>query len=134
MRIFNTIIILLLTITTQAQLMTAEEVVQANLDAYNTHDINNFVSYFSEDITLVNFADGSVTANSKNAVREIYDPYFKASPNLHSKILKRTVFGNKVIDHEYITGRYGNEEALELVLIYEVKDQKINKITVLREK
>lgn len=134
MRIFNTILILVLTITTQAQLMTAEEVVQANLDAYNKHDINKFISYFSEDITLVNFDDGSVTANGKNAVRAIYDPYFKASPNLHSKILKRTVFGNKVIDHEYITGRYGNEEALELVLIYEVKDQKINRITVIREK
>lgn len=134
MRIFNIIIILVLIITTQAQLMTAEEVVQANLDAYNKHDINKFISYFSEDITLVNFADGSVTANGISAVRAIYDPYFKASPNLHSKILKRTVFGNKVIDHEYITGRYGNEEALELVLIYEVKDQKINKITVIREK
>lgn len=134
MRIFNTILILVLTITTQAQLMTAEEVVQANLDAYNKRDINKFISYFSEDIILVNFADGSVTANGISAIKATYDPYFKASPNLHSKILKRTIFGNKVIDHEYITGRYGNEEALELVLIYEVKDQKINRITVIREK
>ena len=54
------------------------------------------------------------------------------SPSLHSKILTRTVFENKVIDHEFITGRNGNSTPLELVLIYEVQEEKITKITVIR--
>ena len=109
-----------------------ERIVQANLDAYNKHDIEEFMSYFSEDITLVNFQDGKETAKGKSAIRAIYEPYFEASPKLHSKILKRTVFDNKVMDHEYITGAWGKDDAFELVLIYEVENNKIIKITVIR--
>lgn len=58
---------------------------------------------------------------------------FNASPNLHSTILTRTVFENKVIDYESIKGRNGNDELLELVLIYEVNNEKITKVTVLKK-
>ena len=119
--------------TMTAQKATAEAIVQANLDAYNTGDIDGFMSYFSSEIEMVNFADGTQTAKGLTAVRDIYEPYFKASPDLHSTILQRVVIGNKVIDHESITGRYGSDDVLKLVLIYEVEEGKITKITVIRE-
>lgn len=115
-----------------AQDTNPESVVQANLDAYNALDLEGFMSYFSEDIQIRNYDSGEVTANGQEAVRTIYDRLFRASPELHSRILKRTVFGNKVIDHEYITGRNGSAEPLELVLIYEVRDGKIFRISVMR--
>jgi len=110
-----------------------EKVVQANLDAYNKGDIEGFMSYFSSDILIRDFDSGVVTAEGKKEVREIYSELFKASPDLHSRILKRTVFDNKIIDHEYITGRNGSQEPLELVLIYEVRDSKIFRISVMRK-
>lgn len=110
-----------------------EKVVQANLDAYNNRDIDGFMSYFSEDILVKNFDTGATSAQGRQAVREIYTRLFEASPNLHSKILKRTVFDNKVIDHEYITGRNGSPEPLELVLVYEVRDGTIFRISVMRK-
>ncbi len=110
-----------------------EKVVQANLEAYNNGDIESFMSYFSSDILVRNFDSGAVTAQGKKEVREIYTRLFEASPDLHSRILKRTVFDNKVIDHEYITGRNGSQEPLELVLIYEVRDGKIFRISVMRK-
>ncbi len=110
-----------------------EKVVQANLDAYNNRDIEEFMSYFSEDILVRNFDTGVTSAEGRQAVREIYTRLFEASPNLHSKILKRTVFDNKVIDHEYITGRNGSPEPLELVLVYEVRDGEIFRISVMRK-
>lgn len=113
--------------------MTSEQIVQANLDAYNKGDIATFMSYFSNDITIHNFSDGKITAQGLDAVRDIYEPYFKASPELRSTILKRTVFGNTIIDHESISGRYGSDDVLELVLIYEVHSTKINKVTVLHK-
>ena len=116
-----------------AQNSAPETIVQANLDAYNAHDIERFMSFFSEDVTMYNFNDGKQTANGIAAVRAIYEPYFKASPELHSKILKRTVFDNKVIDHEYITGARGSKEAFEIVLIYEVNNDKITKMTAIRK-
>jgi len=110
-----------------------EKVVQANLDAYNKGDIEGFMSYFSSDILIRDFDSGVVTAEGKKEVREIYSELFKASPDLHSRILKRTVFDNKIVDHEYITGRNGSQEPLELVLIYEVRDSKIFRISVMRK-
>jgi hypothetical protein len=58
---------------------------------------------------------------------------FDASPKLHSTILHRTVMGNKVIDHESITGRKDSDVPIELILIYEVSGDKIVRMTVIRE-
>lgn len=126
------LILLLFPLLMTAQISSPEAIVQANLDAYNAHDIQAFMSYFSDDVAMYNFEDGKQTAKGIENVRAIYAPYFKASPTLHSKILKRTVFDNKVIDHEYITGARGGAP-FEIVLIYEVKEQKIIKMTVIRK-
>lgn len=127
------IVLLSLNITMNAQQSKPEQVVQANLEAYNDLDIEAFMTYFTEDVKVIDFESGAVTADGKQAVREIYTGLFKSSPRLHSKILKRTVFDNKVIDHEFITGRNGSTEPLELVLIYEVRSDKIFRISVMRK-
>jgi len=75
----------------------------------------------------------SPLVKGKKEVRKIYQALFDASPNLFSKIIKRITFDNKVIDHESISGRMGKEELVEMVLIYEVKDEKIIKITAIKK-
>jgi hypothetical protein len=119
--------------STMAQITNPESIVQKNLDYYNQRDIDGFMSCFSEDISIHNFADSKITASGLAEVRKIYGEMFKISPNLHSTIVKRIVFGNRVIDHESIVGRNGSKDILELVLIYEVDGDKIVKITVLRK-
>jgi len=113
--------------------MTPEEVVQKQLETYNSRDINGFMSVIDENITLHDFSTAKVTLEGYHACKDFYQSLFEASPELHSTILSRVVFGSKVIDHERITGRNGNDELLELVLIYEVKNEKIFKITVLKK-
>jgi hypothetical protein len=113
--------------------MTPEQVVQENLDFYNNRDIEGFMTSFSDEIKMYNLADPNPTVVGRAEVRKVYTNLFEKSPDLHSTILKRMVIGNKVIDHESITGRNGNADVLELVLIYEVKNQKIYRITVIRK-
>ena len=113
--------------------MTPEEVVQKQLETYNNRDIDGFMSVIDKDITMHNFATGDVTLKGFDACKKVYAALFEASPKLHSNILTRTAFDNKVIDHEYITGRKGSDTPIELVLIYEVNHEKITKITVLRK-
>lgn len=120
-------------LTVKSQSMSSEQIIQANLEAYNGRDIDLFMSFFSEEIELKNFDTGEVTASGITEIRKLYKGLFDASPNLHSEILKRTVFSNKIIDHEYITGRNGSAEPLELVLIYETRDNKIIRMTVMRK-
>ena len=113
--------------------MTPETVVQKQLEAYNNRDINGFMSVIDKDVTMHEFSTGEITLEGYDACKNVYSTLFEASPKLHSKILTRTVFDNKVIDHEYITGRKGSSTPIELVLIYEVKNEKITKMTVLRK-
>jgi len=113
--------------------MTPEEVVQKQLETYNNRDIDGFMSTIDENVTFHNFSDGKLTMIGSEACRVFYTNLFESSPKLHSTILTRTVFGNKVIDHESIIGRNGNDEVLELILIYEVENEKIIKVTVLRK-
>lgn len=108
------------------------QVVQQNLEQYNQRNIEGFLAWIDENIEVVNFQDQQLTIKGKAQCRQFYQSLFDRSPQLHSTILTRMVLGNKVIDHEKIVGRNGAATPIELVLIYEVKDNKIFKITVLR--
>lgn len=116
-----------------AQNLSVEQIVQSNLDAYNNRDLEKFMSWFSEDIELYSFSEMKLIASGKPAIEKLYKELFEASPNLHSAILKRIVFDNKVIDHESIVGRKGSKDILELIMIYEVKNEKIIKMTVVKK-
>jgi hypothetical protein len=130
----HSILILLIFFSTMLNAQkTAEQIVQANLDAYNNLDIEQFMSYISDDIEVYEFDNKKLSIKGAEACRKIYAELFEQSPKLNSTILKRIVFDNKVIDHEYIIGRRGSDTAIELVLIYEVKDEKIFKISVMRK-
>lgn len=120
-------------ILANAQQMTPEQVVEKSMESYNHRDIDGFMSVVDPHISFHNFSDGSTTIQGAAACKTLYSALFAASPNLHSIVLNRTIFGNKVIDHESITGRNGLDEIIELVLIYEVKNEKIVKITMLRK-
>ncbi|PQB04415.1 nuclear transport factor 2 family protein [Aureitalea marina] len=106
-----------------------EAVVQAQLESYNRGDLDAFMATFDPQVIFTD-ASGEITMQGAEAVRERYKSYFEASPNLHSEIQTRIVQGDFVIDHEHITGRYGNPEIYELVLVFRVKLGKIVRVTV----
>jgi hypothetical protein len=116
-----------------AQNLSVEQVVQSNLEAYNNRDLEQFMSWFSEDVELYSFSEMKLVASGKPVIEKLYKELFASSPNLHSTILKRIVFDNKVIDHESIVGRKGASDILEIVMIYELKDGKIFKMTSIRK-
>lgn len=119
--------------TTPLQVMSPEQVVQQQLDTYNARDIEGFMSTMDPQVGLYNFSDGKLLAQGSTEVRALYTNLFESSPELKSKLTNRIVLGHQVIDHESITGRLGSAEAIELVVIYEVKSGKIHKITVMRK-
>lgn len=131
--VFAFCISVLMATTLSAQKMTPEQVVQKQLETYNNRDIYGFMSVIAQNVTVNDFTTGEITVKGYEACKKIYSAIFVASPKLHSKILTRTVFDNKVIDYEYITGRKGSDTPIELVLIYEVNNEKITKITVMRK-
>ena len=112
--------------------LSPEEVVQDNLDSYNQRDIDGFMRSFSDSSGVYRFGELIPLANGRDEIRQLYQKLFNASPNLHSKIAHRTNLGNKIIDHELITGRNGDSQVLELVVIYEVENDLIKRMTIIR--
>jgi len=116
-----------------SQTLTPEQIVQHNLDSYNNRDIEKFVTSLSDDVVLYTFPEKEPTMSGLEVFKEFYKELFELSPKLHSTVINRITFDNKVIDHETITGRKGLNTAFELVMIYEVKDEKIFRMTILKE-
>lgn len=115
-----------------AQSSGVESLVQQSLEAYNNRDIDGFMALFADSISMYDFGVCDKRAEGKAAVRSMYQDFFEASPQLHSTILKRIVFDNKVIDYEYIKGARGQKKPYELIFIYEIEHNKIIKTTALR--
>jgi hypothetical protein len=113
-------------------LMQPTQIVQQQLEAYNRRDIEAFIGLFAED--ACGYEPGSTTPmlSGKAAIRGRYEELFANSPRLHSDVVTRVALGRTVIDLERITGRNGSEQVVDLMLIYEVIDGRIQRFHVAR--
>lgn len=100
--------------------VTAEALVQAQLEAYNQHDLATFVSQFSEHICIYRAPATEPVIRGKAAFRDFYQNERFNLPHLHAEILNRMVVGNKVVDHERISGIH--DEPFEVMVVFEVSD------------
>ncbi len=104
--------------------MSPEQVIQKQVEAYNSRDIRTFAACHHPNVELFTFPETKPFATGQERIKEIYSDVFDSSPELNAEILNRMCFGNTVIDHEIVTGRKGVEK-LELIAIYQVLDEQI---------
>jgi hypothetical protein len=110
---------------------TPEALVQRQVDAYNAHDLDLFVHFYGPDAAYVRHGDNSILFQGRDAIREAYGTLFQNHPAVHVDITNRIALGRFVIDLEHITGRSDIAE-MWIVAIYEVSDDLIRKVWVLR--
>jgi hypothetical protein len=103
--------------------MTPEDVVQRQLDAYNARDLERFLAEYSDDVRIFRPPAVEPAISGKLALAEYYATQRFNLASLHADIVNRMVIGNKVIDHERITG--GQERPFEVAAVYEVADGRI---------
>lgn len=77
----------------------AEQAAQAQLDAYNAHDIRAFVLAYSENVQVYNFPN-EISIEGRAELRRRYAPYFSNTPDLQVKMIKRIVNGQYVVDEQ----------------------------------
>jgi hypothetical protein len=101
-------------------------IVQRQLDAFNTKNIEALVVIYADDAELYEHPT-TLLAKGSAALRERFAIRF-GEPNLHAALLNRIVTGSIVIDHERITRTFPEGPGtLELTMIYEVKDGRITR-------
>lgn len=106
-------------------MLTPESIVQRQLDAYNTRDVDALLATYAEDVQQFEYPDtllcsGPAQLRERMAVR-------LSDPRLHARLINRITMGQTVIDHEEVTRTFPDGVGkIELVAIYEVRDGKIS--------
>ena len=103
-------------------------VVQAQVDAYNAHDVELFASCYSSDIKMYDLWDETTYIVGKKDLLENYQ-FLKTAPEEFKVIIeKRMVNGPIVIDYERLTGLSDGRENRLVFAMYEVRDGKIKNV------
>jgi putative hydrolase of HD superfamily len=101
-----------------------ETVVQRQLDAYNAKDLEAWLATYAEDACQYEFP-ATLLAAGHEQLRTRSAPRF-LEPDLHATLLKRSVMGEIVIDHEIVTRNFPEGKGrIELVCIYRVREGRI---------
>lgn len=100
--------------------MSPGAVVQRQVEAYNARDPARFVAEYSDSVKLFRPPSTEPAIAGKAALADFYATQRFSIAGLHAKILNRMVLGNKVIDHERITGVW--DVPREVAAVYEVVD------------
>jgi len=102
------------------------ELVQRQLEAYNAHDLEAFVGAYSDKIQMFRMPSPEPTISGKAQLAEFYAKNRFNVPGLHAELLNRMEIGNKVVDHERVTGL--RDEPFEVVCVYEVGRESIERV------
>ena len=103
-----------------------ESVIQHQLDAYNARDLARFLAAYSDDVCLYRPPAPEPFIVGKAALAALYGTQRFNLPALHADLLNRMVLGNKVIDHERISGV--REQPFDVAAVYEVIDGLIRSV------
>lgn len=103
-----------------------QAVVQAQLDAYNAKDIGALLATYAPDAEQYTL-HGERLAQGHAQLRERFLARF-AEPDLHARLLSRTVLGSTVVDAELITRNFPEGPGtLEMLCIYQVEQGRIRR-------
>ena len=95
-----------------------EPPVQRQLEAYNARDLDAFVAQYAENVRVFRPPGLEPAIVGRRAMAEYYAKHRFSLPALHAEVLNRMVLGNKVVDHERITGL--GPQVVEAIAVYEV--------------
>jgi len=106
--------------------MPPEQLAQAQLDAYNNHDIDAFIAQYADDVVVRLFPSNQVLFSDSAKMAEHYAQNRFNLTDLHAQLVERLVQGNIVIDKELVTGLEG--APLSVIAMYEVVADKIQNV------
>lgn len=106
--------------------MSPETVVQHQLEAYHARDLQRFLTVYSDEIKVFRPPATEPAITGKAAFAQFYATQRFNLPSLHAEIVNRIVLGNKVFDHERVTGV--REHPFDVVAVYEVTDALIQTV------
>jgi hypothetical protein len=112
--------------------LSPSSIIQLQLEAYNRRDIVEFMALFADDASIYELGAQTPSVSGKEAIEARYQLLFEQSPSLHSMLINRLCLGKTVIDFEKIMGRNGQQGSVEMIVIYQVENQLIQRLDIVR--
>jgi hypothetical protein len=106
-------------------MQTPEEVAQANIDAYNAHDVNALIATFTPSATFGQLG-GRILLDGRGPMQGYYSQLFEARPTVRCEVKQRTVMGPFVVELQEISG--DDQPGMQAMLISEVREGQIVKV------
>lgn len=127
------LIVLFLTISasSRANDMTIEAVIEAQISAYNNHDIDTFIQYFHKNIAVYDYPNKLVLTGIDSLKIDFINTFEVYKPK--AEVVKRMILNSTVVDHELMYITVGDKQkVVQGIVIYEVEDNLIIKMTVIK--
>jgi hypothetical protein len=105
-----------------------EDVVQAQVEAYNAHDLEAFTRCYADDVTIYDLSGRTPPVKGILELKKDYAFLVKAPPAFRVEILRRITSGRIVVDHERVLGLPQEKGTPEAIAIFEVQDGKIKNV------
>lgn len=106
-----------------------EKLAQKQLDCYNNHDLDGFLSCYAENVEIYDQATGALKMSGKAEMSVRYQKRFESK--VHAKLENRMVLGKQAIDYEYVTSI--DREPVRAIAIYLEEDNLIAKVWFIHE-
>lgn len=110
---------------------TPEELANAQLEAYNSRDIEAFLIPYSDSVNVYN-GNMELLYQGKETMRTQYGAMFDRTPDLNCKLLNRIAVNNTVIEHEEVT--FGEGQRIYAIVMYKIAENKIQEVYFLDRK
>jgi hypothetical protein len=105
-----------------------EDVVQAQVEAYNAHDLEAFARCYADDVTIYDLSGRTAPVRGIPELKKEYEFLVKAPPAFRVEVLRRITSGRIVVDHERVLGLPEEKGTPEAIAIFEVQEGKIKNV------
>jgi putative hydrolase of HD superfamily len=97
------------------------QVVQAQVDAYNAHDIDALVACYADDARLTELDGKRPPIRGRAAIRKAFGFLASQPMAFHVEIVRRTATGPVVVDQERLHGLPPGRHPPDAFAVYEVR-------------
>jgi hypothetical protein len=108
------------------------DIIDAQVEAFNARDIEQFIACYADDVTIEDGA-GTTLMQGHESIRTLYGTLFANSPDLHVRIANRIRVGDYIIDEEEMNGfaLEGYPTTFRAAIVYRLEDGKIAHVRLL---
>lgn len=109
------------------------EIVNRRMQAYNDHNLADFLKTYAEDVEIYTYPD-KLLGTGKKHLKDLFEPLFKAQSGyvtIHHQIVKdRYVINHETVSYE---GKETEDKETEYISIYEVRQGLIKSVRFVRD-